>query len=100
MVNIGFAEGTLHCPEDFGVASDKGLSYASNVTWSAPVIDGYDMPLDLVSNRLPGDSFYIGTHTIIYSVSLGSFQTECNFTLSIYGKYITSRFLKTNIETA
>ena len=87
VVNIDFAEGTLYCPRDFSIASDKGLPHASNVTWNAPTIDGYDMPLDLVSNRQPGDLFHIGNHTIVYTVSLGSFRTKCNFTVSIYGKY-------------
>ncbi|XP_072028835.1 hyalin-like [Amphiura filiformis] len=82
---ISVKEVRLECPENLKATTDEGSSLASNVTWTLPIVYGTSQHLDMASDRQHGESFGIGSHTIIYFASDGlTFSTDCNFTVSVY----------------
>ena len=74
-----------NCPSDQTGDTDDG-SATGTVTWTPPTTTDNSDIWNLTSNHLPGDSFDIGSTTVIYTSTDSSFNTvNCTFNVYITG---------------
>ncbi|XP_071489593.1 uncharacterized protein [Diadema antillarum] len=73
-----------NCPNDITVATTLGGA-AVAVTWTEPTaVDDSGLPVTTTSTSAPGDSFPVGTTTIVYTFTDGSGNTAvCAFDVTV-----------------
>ncbi|MEZ4993446.1 MAG: HYR domain-containing protein [Saprospiraceae bacterium] len=71
------------CPHDITLILEAGISEMA-VDWPLPSVSDNCLPVEVTSNYQPGDSFPLGTTTVIYTAIDGNDNIgECRFTIQL-----------------
>ena len=78
-----FVPSFANCPANIPNVLPNPGDCTASVTWTPPIASGTG-PVVVTSNYSPGDSFFPGTHQVIYRATDNSGQTAyCTFTVTV-----------------
>ena len=82
---------TNSCPGDQNATTDNGNS-TGTVSWTEPTATDNSGLVNVTSTHHPGDSFQIGTTTVVYTaIDPSSNVANCTFSVVITGLFPNSK---------